>query len=109
MIHADARVGRWYSLPGLYQCFTFQGRGHWIEVYGDRGTLVVVTIRRLRSWFSALADQRETQRLSQAISLSSNYPDGRIAPFIRVIDSWVQGIARGEALTPSQEGVYHSC
>jgi len=32
--------------------------------------------------------------------LSSNLPHGRIAPFIRVIDSWVQGIARGEALTP---------
>jgi len=28
-------------LPGLYQYLYLPGRGHWLEVYGDRGTLVL--------------------------------------------------------------------
>jgi predicted dehydrogenase len=38
---------------------------------------------------------------------SRNYSDGRLAPFIRVVDQWVQGIDAGKAMIPSLgEGVY---
>jgi len=78
-----------------------------IEVYGDRGTLVLVTIRKITFMvFGSGQHQREPMAELQFNHLfSSNLPDGRIAPFIRVIDSWVQGIARGE-MTPSPEEVY---
>ena len=35
------------------------------------------------------------------------YTDGRLAPFIRVVERWVQSIDEGQSLTPSlREGVY---
>jgi predicted dehydrogenase len=36
------------------------------------------------------------------------YPDGRIAPFIRVIDHWVQNIDQGYATAPSLEEGWRS-
>jgi len=66
--------------------------GHWIEVYGDRGTLVleVVTIRKIT--FMVFANFPSGTTLANCkfrpSRLSQTYPDGRIAPFIRVIDSW---------------------
>ena len=41
------------------------------------------------------------------LSFGKTYTDGRIAPFIRVVERWVQGIDKGEAMSPSlREGVY---
>jgi hypothetical protein len=35
------------------------------------------------------------------------FTDGRLAPFIRVVDRWVESIDAGESLVPSlREGVY---
>ena len=92
---------------------TFQGRGHWIEVYGDRGTLVLGSdnqkdyVHGFRLWASPAGQPLAEVQIPGHLAFPQTYPDGRIAPFIRVVDSWVQGIARGEALTPSlREGVY---
>ena len=35
------------------------------------------------------------------------FSDGRLAPFLRVVDQWVTGIDQGQSLIPSlKEGVY---
>jgi len=92
---------------------TFQGRGHWIEVYGDRGTLVLGSdnqkdyVHGFRLWAAPVGESLTEIEIPQRLDFPRTYPDGRIAPFIRVVDRWVQGIDVGESLTPSlKEGVY---
>lgn len=92
---------------------TFQGRGHWVEVYGDRGTLVLGSdnqkdyVHGFRLWAAAAGQPLTGIEIPKHLEFPQTYADGRIAPFIRVVDSWVQAIDRGESLTPSlREGVY---
>lgn len=92
---------------------TTQGRGHWVEVYGDRGTLVLGSdnqkdyVHGFRLWASQNGQPLASVQIPPRLTFPQTYTDGRIAPFIRVIDQWVQGIDRGEAIAPSlQEGVY---
>ncbi len=92
---------------------TFQGRGHWVEVYGDRGTLVLGSdnqkdyVNGFRLWAAPAGQSLTEVEIPTCLAFPQTYDDGRIAPFIRVVDQWVQGIDQGEALTPSlREGVY---
>jgi predicted dehydrogenase len=92
---------------------TFQGRGHWVEVYGDRGTLVLGSdnqkdyVHGFRLWGSQGGQPLTEVQIPARLTFIQTYNDGRIAPFIRVIDQLVQGIDRGEATAPSlREGVY---
>jgi len=92
---------------------TYQGRGHWVEIYGDRGTLVLGSdnqkdyVHGFRL-FAAPAGKSLTEvEVPNRLTFPKNYTDGRIAPFIRVVDQWVQSIDQGEAKTPSlKEGIY---
>lgn len=91
---------------------TYQGRGHWVEVYGDRGTLVLGSdhqtdyVHGFKLW-SAPAGQPLTEvEIPDRLQFPHVYPDGRLAPFIRVVDQWVRGIDEGRSLTPSlTEGI----
>ncbi len=92
---------------------TFQGRGHWVEVYGDRGTLVLGSdnqkdyVHGFRLWGSQGGQSLAEVQIPPRLTFIQTYDDGRIAPFIRVINQLVQGIDRGEATAPSlREGVY---
>ncbi|MCL1467981.1 Gfo/Idh/MocA family protein [Argonema galeatum] len=92
---------------------TYQGRGHWVEVYGDRGTLVLGSdnqkdyVHGFRLWAASAGKPLTEVEIPSRLNFSQNYADGRIAPFIRVVDQWVQGIDAREAMTPSlREGVY---
>lgn len=92
---------------------TFQGRGHWIEVHGDRGTLVLGSdnqkdyVHGFRLWAAPAGESLTELEIPQHLEFPKTYSDGRIAPFIRVVDRWVQAIDAGESLTPSlREGVY---
>jgi predicted dehydrogenase len=92
---------------------TYQGRGHWVEVYGDRGTLVLGSdnqkdyIHGFRLWAAKAGKQLSEIPIPNRLEFPKNYADGRIAPFIRVVDRWVEGIDLGEAIVPSlKEGVY---
>lgn len=92
---------------------TYQGRGHWIEIYGDRGTLVLGSdnqkdyVHGFRLWAAPAGQPLAEVEIPERLQFPKTYEDGRLAPFIRVIDRWVQGIDQGESLTPSlQEGVY---
>jgi predicted dehydrogenase len=92
---------------------TYQGRGHWVEVYGDRGTLILGSNNQSDyvHGFKLLGSQTGAPltelEIPDRLAFPKTYPDGRLAPFIRVVDRWVQGIEQGKALSPSlQEGVY---
>lgn len=92
---------------------TFQGRGHWVEVYGERGTLFLGSdnqkdyVHGFCLWAAPAGQSLTEVEIPKRLAFPQTYTDGRIAPFIRVVDQWVQGIDRGEAITPSlREGVY---
>lgn len=91
---------------------TYGGRGHWLEVYGDRGTLVLGSdnlkdyVHGFRLWGSQGGAPLEEIPIPDRLQFPTTYPDGRIAPFVRVVDHWVNNIARGQATAPSiVEGV----
>jgi len=100
---------------------TYQGRGHWVEVYGDRGTLVLGSdnqsdyVHGFRIMGSQHGQPLQELEIPERLTFPQTYKDGRLAPFVRVIDRWVEGIEEGRSfqgtrngsLTPSlQEGVY---
>ncbi|MBD2461688.1 Gfo/Idh/MocA family oxidoreductase [Oscillatoria sp. FACHB-1407] len=91
----------------------FQGRGHWVEVYGDRGTLVLGSdnqsdyVHGFKLWAAPVGQPLVEVEIPARLEFPKTYPDGRLAPFIRVVDRWIEAIDRGESLAPSlQEGVY---
>ncbi|MCG6138291.1 MAG: Gfo/Idh/MocA family oxidoreductase [Nostoc sp. LLA-1] len=88
-------------------------RTHWLEVYGDRGTLVLGSenqkdyIHGFRVWGSQPGQPLQEIEIPQRLVFPQHYADGRICAFIRVVDQWVQGIDRQQAIIPSlREGVY---
>lgn len=92
---------------------TYQGRGHWVEVYGDRGTLVLGSdhqkdyVHGFRLSASQEGQPLELVAVPEPWAFPKTYNDGRIAPFIRVVDRWVEAIQTGTECTPSlREGVY---
>jgi len=92
---------------------TYQGRGHWVEVYGDRGTLILGSdnqkdyVHGFRLLGSQQGQPLAELEIPKRLAFSQVYADGRIAPFIRVVDQFVLSLDRRESLPPSlQEGVY---
>jgi predicted dehydrogenase len=92
---------------------TYQGRGHWVEVYGDQGTLILGSdhqsdyVHGFKLFGSQNGKPLAEIEIPERLAFPMTYADGRLAPFIRVVDQWVQGIDQGEALLPSlREGVY---
>jgi len=92
---------------------TYQGRGHWVEVYGDRGTLILGSgnqkdyVHGFQLWGSQPGEALMELEIPQGLAFPQVYEDGRIAPFIRIIDRWMQGIDRGTPVEPSlHEGLY---
>lgn len=92
---------------------TYQGRGHWLEVYGDLGTLVLGSdnqqdyVHGFRLWGSQRGEGLAEMSVPERLAFPRSYPDGRISAFIRVVDQWVSAIKAGQNLVPSlREGVY---
>jgi predicted dehydrogenase len=90
-----------------------QGRGHWVEVYGDRGTLVLGSdnqtdyVHGFKLWTAPAGEPLTEVSIPERLAFPKTYPDGRLAPFIRVVDCWVKGIEQKKSLTPSlREGAY---
>jgi predicted dehydrogenase len=81
-------------------------------VYGDRGTLVLGSsnqkdyVHGFQLWGSQQGDPLTELEIPSHLAFPKVYDDGRIAPFIRIVDRWVQGIDRGMPIEPSlKEGV----
>ncbi|MEM9771496.1 MAG: Gfo/Idh/MocA family oxidoreductase [Cyanobacteria bacterium P01_D01_bin.73] len=92
---------------------TYQGRGHFVEVYGEKGTLILGSdnqkdyVHGFTLKFAPAGGEFETLDIPERLDFPTSYADGRLAPFVRVVDAWVQGIEAGRAIAPSlEEGVY---
>ena len=92
---------------------SYAGRGHWIEVYGDRGTLVIGNpsqkdyVNGFKVYASELGGDLQEQPVPERLAFPKVYADGRIAPFVRVVNHWVDCIDAGQTSAPSMhEGVY---
>ncbi|MFB2835974.1 Gfo/Idh/MocA family protein [Floridanema evergladense] len=92
---------------------TYQGRGHWVEIYGDRGTLVLGNdnqkdyVHGFRLLAAPAGKSLSEVEIPHRLAFPKSYTDGRIAPFIRVVDKWIEGIKLSASQTPSlTEGVY---
>jgi predicted dehydrogenase len=92
---------------------TYQGRGHWVEVYGEQGTLVLGSdnkqdyIHGFRLWGSQAGQPLAEIKIPEQLEFPRIFPDGRIAPIVRVIDQWVEAIdAKKEPVSGLREGVY---
>lgn len=92
---------------------TMQGRGHFVEVYGDRGTLILGNANQkdyihgfVLQGSQGGADLAELP-IPDRLAFAQTFEDGRIAPIVRVIDTWVNAIDSGQPIAPSlEEGVY---
>ena len=92
---------------------TYNGRGHWVEIYGEKGTLVLGS-SNLKDYvhgfelFAAPAGKSlKKVSIPKKYDFSQVFTDGRLAPFIRVIDRLVASIDSGESHVPSlKEGIY---
>ena len=92
---------------------TYQGRGHWLEIYGDKGTLVLGS-NNLKDYvhgFDLMAapagKSLSKVEIPKHLAFPQVFTDGRLAPFIRVVDRWIESIDTGKSLVPSlREGVY---
>jgi predicted dehydrogenase len=75
-------------------------RTHWVEVYGDRGTLILGSenqkdyIHGFRVWGSQPGQPLQEIEIPNRLVFPQIHADGRISAFIRVVDQWVQGIER---------------
>ena len=92
---------------------SYAGRGHYIEVYGDKGTLVIGNpsqkdyVNGFKVYASELGGDLEEITTPGRFAFPQLYADGRTAPFVRVVDHWVSCIDVGKASTPAMaEGVY---
>ncbi len=91
----------------------YQGRGHWVEVYGDRGTLILGSANQNDYIYgftlqgAKLGEPLTEISIPERLHFPRTYPDGRIAAFIRVVDAWVETIETGKPQVPTlREGVY---
>ncbi len=91
----------------------YNGRGHWLEIYGDQGTLVLGSdnlkdyVHGFRLWAASAGESLKEVEIPQRLVFPQVFSDGRLAPFVRVVDRWVQGMDQKQSLTPSlREGVY---
>lgn len=89
-----------------------QGRGHFIEIYGDRGTLVLGSDNQKDyvHGFKLLGSQNneplQELLIPASLEFAKTYDDGRIAPIARVVDAWVHAIQTGKPMSPSlKDGV----
>lgn len=88
-------------------------RPHWIEVYGDKGTLVLGSeeqkdyIHGFKVWGSQVGGSLTEMEIPKQLLFPQYYTDGRICAFLRVVDQWVTGIETEQEIIPSlKAGVY---
>ena len=92
---------------------TYSGRGHWLEIYGDQGTLVLGSdnlkdyVHGFELWAAPAGRELQEVKIPQHLEFPQAFADGRLAPFVRTVDRFVESIDCGESLEPSlKEGVY---
>ena len=92
---------------------TYQGRGHWVEVYGEKGTLVLGSenlkdyVHGFKLYASDGNNPLEEIKVPSRLAFPQVYPDGRLAPVIRVVNQLVENIITKTNTAPLlREGIY---
>ncbi len=92
---------------------TYQGRGHYVEVYGEKGTLVLGSdnlsdyVHGFKLYASQNNNSLQEIEVPTKYTFPEVYSDGRIAPFIRVVDRLVSNIKNQTNVSPSlKDGIY---
>lgn len=92
---------------------TYQGRGHWVEIYGEKGTLVLGSsnlkdyVHGFKLYSSDGNNPLKEIDIPSRLAFPQVYTDGRLAPFIRVIEQLVTNIRNKTNIAPSlKEGIY---
>ncbi len=90
----------------------YAGSGHWLTIYGDRGTLVLGSsnlkdyIHGFNLSYAAPNQELENIPIPPEYGLSQTYKDGRLAPFIALCDRFVSAIEHKIPMIPSlDEGI----
>ena len=91
----------------------YGGRGHWLEIYGEKGSLVLGS-DNLKDYvhgfklFHCPAGKAMTElEIPKRLAFPQVFTDGRLAPVIRVMDQWSTSIDQGLGFSPSlRDGVY---
>jgi hypothetical protein len=91
----------------------YGGRGHWLEIYGEKGSLVLGS-DNLKDYvhgfklFHCPAGKFATElEIPKRLAFPQVFTDGRLAPVIRVMEQWATSIEQGQAFSPSlRDGVY---
>ena len=93
---------------------TYRGRGHWVSVYGENGTLILGSSNQSDYVHGFSLRQGKLDRSEMEIvpipseyDLPEVFADGRLAPVIAICDRWVNAIKTEEPMTPSlHEGAW---
>ena len=92
---------------------TYAGRGHWVEVYGEKGTLVLGSsnlkdyVHGFELFAASPGKTLKKVSIPKKYDFERVFTDGRLAPFIRIVDRFVASIDASKSLVPSlKEGVY---
>ncbi|MEY2984620.1 MAG: hypothetical protein RLZZ568_1237 [Cyanobacteriota bacterium] len=91
----------------------YGGRGHWLEIYGEKGSLVLGS-DNLKDYvhgfklFHCPAGKAMTElEIPKRLAFPQVFTDGRLAPVIRVMEQWATSIDQGQVFAPSlRDGVY---
>ncbi|AGF51804.1 sll0816 [Synechocystis sp. PCC 6803] len=89
------------------------GRGHWLEIYGEKGSLVLGSdnlkdyVHGFRIFHHPVGQPMQELTVPTRLDFPKVFADGRLAPVVRVVDEWVQSINQKRTPTPSlRHGVY---
>jgi predicted dehydrogenase len=89
------------------------GRGHWLEIYGEKGSLVLGSdnlkdyVHGFRIFHHPAGELMEELKVPTRLDFPKVFADGRLAPVVRVVNEWVQSIQQNRTPTPSlRHGVY---
>ncbi|MDX2254800.1 MAG: Gfo/Idh/MocA family oxidoreductase [Pseudanabaenaceae cyanobacterium bins.39] len=87
---------------------THRGRGHWVSVYGENGTLVLGSANQSDYVHGFSLQQGKLDRAEMEViaipsqyDLPQTYADGRLAPVLALGDRWIHAIKTGQPMTPS--------
>ena len=92
---------------------TFSGRGCWLEIYGERGTLVLGN-GNLKDYIHGFqlrgaqgGGELQPLPIPAELQLPDQFRDGRQAPFMGIVGRWVESIRQGTPPHPSlEDGIY---
>ncbi|MBD2653409.1 Gfo/Idh/MocA family oxidoreductase [Synechocystis sp. FACHB-383] len=89
------------------------GRGHWLEIYGEKGSLVLGSenlkdyVHGFKIFHHPAGEPMQKLKVPTRLDFPKVFADGRLAPVVRVVDEWAQSIFQKRTPTPSlRHGVY---